>query len=89
MLSFFSSRPNWDSPIPLHAGECVLPHFGPGGRAHSLAGEGVGGVPIPTRGHNCCTGTLDVRYMYFVVLVLNYWIWSLDIQDSMFVELES
>ncbi len=27
--------------------------------------------------------------MYFVVLGLNYWIWSLDIQDSMFVELES
>jgi hypothetical protein len=25
MLSLFSSRPNWDSPIPSHAGECVPP----------------------------------------------------------------
>jgi hypothetical protein len=42
-------------PHPLsRSGECVPPPFDPGGgggRAHSLTGEGVGGVPIPTRGH--------------------------------------
>jgi hypothetical protein len=35
VLSFFSSRRNWDSPTPLAAGECAPPPFGPGGRAHS------------------------------------------------------
>ncbi len=44
VLSLFSSRRNWDSPTPFAAGECALPPFGPGGgRAHSLAGEGLGG----------------------------------------------
>jgi hypothetical protein len=38
----FSSRWNWDSPTPLATGECAPPPFGPGGRAHSLAAEGVG-----------------------------------------------
>ncbi len=42
VLSFFSSRPNWDSLSPLAAGECDPPTFGKGGRAHSLAGEELG-----------------------------------------------
>ncbi len=90
MLSFFSSRPNWDSPTPLHAGECVpshLPSLVPGGRAHSLRERGWGESQF-RRGDIHC-GTLDVLYMYFVVLGLNYWVLSLDIQDSMFVKLES
>jgi hypothetical protein len=49
MLSFFSSRRNWDSPNPSPTGECAPPRYG--GRG-TLAGErGVGGVLIPTRGH--------------------------------------
>ncbi len=50
MLSFFSSRRNWDSPSPSPAGECAPPprFWGRG----KLAGErGVGRVAIPTRGH--------------------------------------
>ncbi len=46
VLSFFSSRPNWDPPTPSHAGEVYPPTlwFVPGGGgAHSLAGEGVEG----------------------------------------------
>ncbi len=45
VLSFFSTRPNWDS-----SGVCVPPLWFrlPGG-TYSLAGEGVG-VPIRTRG---------------------------------------
>jgi hypothetical protein len=45
VLGFFSSRPNWDSPTPSHAGESVplLWFQGGGGGTHSLAGEGVGG----------------------------------------------
>jgi len=31
VLSFFSSRRNWDSPTPLSAGECAPPPFGGGG----------------------------------------------------------
>ncbi len=56
-VGFFSSRPNWDSPTPSRAGECA-PHFGSGGGSHSLEmGEGVGGVPIPTRDiHRCNPG---------------------------------
>jgi hypothetical protein len=42
VLSFFSSRRNWDSPTPLAAGECAPPPFGPGGREHSPAAKGVG-----------------------------------------------
>ncbi len=34
VLSFFSSRWNWDSPTHLAEGECA---FGPEGRSHSLA----------------------------------------------------
>ncbi len=45
-----SSRRNWDSPNPYPASECALPPGPKGGRAHSLADEGGGGVPIPTTG---------------------------------------
>jgi hypothetical protein len=58
----FSSRWNWDSPTPSPAGECVPPPFGPGGGAHSLTGEGVGGSQFRR-------GTYTVIlyvYMYFV-----------------------
>jgi hypothetical protein len=50
VLCFFSSRRYWDSPNPSPAGECAPPPLVPGGGAHSLAREGVGRVPIPTRG---------------------------------------
>jgi hypothetical protein len=51
VLSFFSSRRNWDSPIPSPAGECP-PSFGSGwGGGGTLAcGRGRVGEPIPTRG---------------------------------------
>ncbi len=44
VLSFFSSRRNWDSPnpSPAAAGKCAPPRLVPGGGAHSLAREGVG-----------------------------------------------
>jgi hypothetical protein len=52
VLSFFSSRRNWDSPNPSTAGEWCAPPPVSGGRG-TLAGErGVGRVPIPTRGHS-------------------------------------
>ncbi len=42
VISFFSSRRNWDSPTPSHAGECVPPPLVQGEGTHSLAGERVG-----------------------------------------------
>jgi hypothetical protein len=50
VLSFFSSRRNWDSPNPSPEGECApLPPVLGGG--HTRQGErGYGRVPIPTRG---------------------------------------
>ncbi len=55
VLSFFSSRWNWDSPNPSPASECTPPPFGSGGRG-TLAGERGGGrVPIPKRGHTLCS----------------------------------
>ncbi len=53
VLSFFSSRRNWDSPTPSPAGECVPP-FGYGGKGTLARGRGGGGVPIPRRGHTLC-----------------------------------
>ncbi len=47
----FLQRRNWNSPTPLGAGGCAPPHFGPGGEGTLACGKGVGGVPIPTRGH--------------------------------------
>jgi hypothetical protein len=41
-ISFFSSRPNWDSPNLSHAGECVLPLFGSGGGRTRLLERGWG-----------------------------------------------
>ncbi len=42
VISVFSCRRNWDYPTPLAAGECAPLPFGlGGGRAHSLAGEGL------------------------------------------------
>ncbi len=40
VLSFFSSRRNWDSPNPSPASECAPPPLGLGQGAHSLAREG-------------------------------------------------
>jgi hypothetical protein len=57
VLGFFSSRSKGGpTPSPSPAGECVPP--GGGGRrwTQSLAGEGVRGVPIRTRGQ--ASGTL-------------------------------
>jgi hypothetical protein len=60
VLSFFSSRQNWESPNPSPAGECSP---GSGGRG-TLAGEKGGGrVPIPTRVH-----TLWYSTVYMCVL---------------------
>jgi hypothetical protein len=59
-------RQNCDSPTPSHAGECVPPPPGSGGRAHSLAGERVGhGGPNSNEGTD--TVVLLV-YMYFVAI---------------------
>ncbi len=50
VLSFFSSRRNWDSPNPSPACECASPpRFW--GRGTLACERGVGRVPIPTRGH--------------------------------------
>jgi hypothetical protein len=46
VLSFFSSRLNWDSLTLSLAGECVAPSFGSEGEVHTRLQEGLG-VPIP------------------------------------------
>ncbi len=63
VLSFFSSRRNWDSPIPSPAGEWAPPPFGSGGRGTLASERGGGRVPIPTRGH---TLWYSVNMWYFV-----------------------
>ncbi len=68
VLSFFYTRWNWDSPTPLAAGERAPPPpptFGLGGRAHSLAGEGLGESQIPTSDEGTYTVVL---YIYIEVL---------------------
>jgi hypothetical protein len=64
VLSFFSSRRNWDYPTPLVAGECASPTLWSGGEGTLARGRGGGGgVPIPTRGS---TLVLYSIYKYFV-----------------------
>ncbi len=43
-----SPRRNWDSPTPYLASECTPPPGAKTGGAHSPAGGGLGGVPIPS-----------------------------------------
>jgi hypothetical protein len=62
VLSFFSSRRNWDSPNPSPAGECASPPPVLGGGAHSLAREGLGS---PNSDEGTC-GTLHIYVPYFV-----------------------
>jgi hypothetical protein len=64
--SAFSSRPNWDSPTPSPAGECVPPPFGSGRCTHSLGGEGVGG-PNSDEGTDNVLLEVGIQYMYFEV----------------------
>jgi hypothetical protein len=70
----FSSRRNWDSPTPSHAGECATPPV-PGGGSRSLPGEGVGGggFPIPTRGHTLWYSRYLYNVPYFEVQSLKEW----------------
>jgi hypothetical protein len=68
VLSFFSSRPNWDSPTPSPAGKRALP-FGSGGEGiYSLAGEGVGEPQFQRRDRHC--GTLGV-YVFSLFCVVD------------------
>ncbi len=52
VLSFLSSRPNWDSTAPLTYKRVCSPllWFGGRGGTQLACGRGSGGVPIPTRG---------------------------------------
>jgi hypothetical protein len=65
VLSFISSRRNWDSPHPSPAGECGPP-FGSGGRG-TLAGE-RGGWESPNSDEGTYTVVLYI-YMLFVLPV--------------------
>ncbi len=68
VLSFLSSRPNWDSPTPSHAGECVPPSLVPGGGGEgTLASRRGSGRSQFQRGDIHC-GTL-------VIYVLCVWIY--------------
>jgi hypothetical protein len=61
VLTFVSSRPNWDSPTPSPAGESFPPPLvqSGGGGVHTRWEEGGGGgVPIPARGQTLCIRSL-------------------------------
>ncbi len=70
VLSFFSSRRNWDSSNPSPAGECA-PHPLVQRGAHPLAGEGLGESQFQ-RGHTlwysvyistlCCAGSEKLNF---------------------------
>ncbi len=60
VLGFFSSRSNWD-PHPFPQVNVSPPLFP--GRAHSLAGEGVGGSQLDEGDRQCCTAGMC---LYFV-----------------------
>jgi hypothetical protein len=68
VLSFFSSRRNWDSPNPSPTGECrMCPPSGFWGRGNSLAREGLG--PGSWESPNSDEGTYTVvLFIYMYVL---------------------
>jgi hypothetical protein len=71
VLSFFSSRPNWDFLAPSHAGECVPPPLvsgGGGGGGGTIACGREGGVSQFRREDRHC-GTLVSRYICTLWLV--------------------
>jgi len=68
VVSFFSSRRNWDSPNPPPAGECVPHPLIPGEGAYSLAREGVGESQFQ-RG-DIQHKVVLFRNMYFVLLII-------------------
>jgi hypothetical protein len=73
VLSFFSNRPNWDSPTPSYAFECVpSPHLVPGGGGHSLAGKVVGESQFGRCDRHCATLGIYVQLMYIVQCVIDY-----------------
>jgi hypothetical protein len=65
VLSFFSSRRNWDSPNPSPQASMTPPRYW--GRGTFVGERGVGRVPIPTKGHTLWyssnIGTLWRTYM--------------------------
>jgi hypothetical protein len=63
VLSFSSSRRNWESPNPPPS---VLPPLVPGGGAHSLAREGMGESPFQRR--NIHRGTLHIYVLCAITL---------------------
>ncbi len=70
VLSFFSSRRNWNSPTSIAAGECAPLPLVLGGGAHSLAGEGLG---EPQSDEGTYTVVL-CKYKYFVdIFIFSLW----------------
>ncbi len=70
MLSFFSSRRNWDSQPPP-AGECAPHRLVPGGGAHSLARERVRESQFRRGDIHCGTLYIYVCTLWLVPLVLS------------------
>ncbi len=65
VLSFFSSRRNWDSPNPSPAGECAPPPPWFWGEGHTRWRQR--GWESPNSHEGTCTGTLYILYTYFVL----------------------
>ncbi len=81
MLSFFSSRRNWDSPNPSPAGDCAPPPV-LGGGAHSLGWES------PNSDEGTYTVVLFI-YSYFVVGSLaSHWLQTADKTQRLLWSLE-
>ncbi len=67
VLSFLSSRPNWDSTTPSHAGECVPPQWFRGeGTLACGRGEGAGGSQFQRGDRH--SGTLGI-YVFFKLFI--------------------
>ncbi len=74
MLSFFSSRRNWDSPIPSPAGECAPPPPLVLSLGHTHLRERGWGSPNSYEG--TCTAVLYLYtyVQYFVVCTISRWL---------------
>jgi hypothetical protein len=87
VLSFFSSRPNWNYPTPSHAGD-VCPSFGSGGGGGFTLIRGRGGEDVGEsqfRRGDRHFGTLGSRYICTLLIMAKVKVFRINTIGHVFI----